>query len=194
MHSLPGDLFVNEKTEDGRQRIGIIGTPERWETPIQPTYDEVYAIAYFAMSRHAHRIEENTLNIFYDWAAWQQQQESDKLKAFATWMQQREAWSRDAFGLTKDRGPIGPAKHLLKEVAEYIESGSLEEIADIFFLAFDITRRAGYTFGELLAALEHKLEINRQREWPKGNPNEPIEHNRAKDAASVHGSDSGKPG
>lgn len=199
MHQLPGEVFGTLPTPDGRQQIWVVGTEEAYSTPVQPTFDEVYKTAYFALSKVLHRIPTAQLDTFYTWAKLKQDEEGDTLREFADWMANREAWSRDAFGTNQERGPIGPAKHLIKEANEFIDAheqyeSSLGEIADIIFLAFDIATRSGYTFSEVVEALQNKLTINRSREWPKGNPNEPIEHNRAKDTASVHGSNPSESG
>lgn len=198
MFYLPSAVFRNIETQDNRQRIAVVGFDNWHETPAQPTFDEVYATAYHAISEVLYKLPQHQLNHFYQWAEQRRNAEGDTLREFATWMYEREAWSRDTFGLTKDRGPIGPAKHLAKEAQEFIEANgkdsSLEEIADMQFLVLDILTRSGYNFGELVEALKAKLEINRSREWPKGNPDDAIEHDRTKEASSVHGSDPGESG
>lgn len=103
-----------------------------------------------------------------------------EIKAF--WMAQSE-WSQKTFGLDTERGPIGPLKHLAKEAVEaQANPKGLMEFVDCLFLVFDATRRAGFTFDQLLEGAWEKLEINRKREWnkpPAGD--EPIEHDRSKD-------------
>jgi hypothetical protein len=103
--------------------------------------------------------------------------EAASLEAF--WRQQA-AWSQATFGPDSERGPIGPLKHLAKEVAEVMQDPTdLMEFVDCLFLIFDSTRRAGFTFAELRAAAWKKLEINKARKWqapPKGD--EAIEHVR----------------
>lgn len=95
------------------------------------------------------------------------------------WKEQAE-WSQNTFGLDSERGPIGPLKHLAKEVAEVMQDPTdLMEFVDCLFLIFDSTRRAGFTFEELRIAAWKKLEINKARKWqapPKGD--EAIEHVR----------------
>lgn len=104
-------------------------------------------------------------------------------------------WSQATFGLDKDRGPIGPLKHLIKEVNEtlleierYSNTQSeehlekmKEEFADCLFLVFDATRRAGFTYNELLYAAFKKLEKNKRRVWNKPTSDEPVEHIRTEE-------------
>lgn len=88
-------------------------------------------------------------------------------------------WSNQVFGSITERGPMGLLKHLRKEVEEVIDNpGDLMEYADCMTLVMDATRRAGFTFDQLVEAMFAKLEINRAREWPKAGPNEPVEHVR----------------
>ena len=92
-------------------------------------------------------------------------------------------WSEDTFGLDIHRGPIGPLKHLQKEVEEALKTpDDLEEYADLLFLVFDSTRRAGFGYHELMDACREKLKKNKKRLWPKPSLNdEPIEHIRDED-------------
>jgi hypothetical protein len=98
------------------------------------------------------------------------------------WMQQA-AWSVATFGTSEERGPIGPLKHLAKEVQECIAKPTdLEEYADLLFLAFDATRRAGFTYDDLRDAAFRKLAKNKARVWPKPTAgDQPIEHDRSYD-------------
>ena len=101
------------------------------------------------------------------------------------WNLQAE-WSRSVFGPDDVRGPQGPLKHLVKEVEKEllpeIQSGSskgdLEEYADLVFLVVDSTRRAGYTYPQLLEMCFTKLEKNRNRKWNTTSLDEPVEHVR----------------
>jgi hypothetical protein len=95
------------------------------------------------------------------------------------WRQQAE-WSQATFGLDNERGPVGALKHLAKEVQEaQADPTDLEEYADCLFLLFDATRRAGFTYNQLLLKAFEKLDKNRLRKWPKPSTNdEPIEHVR----------------
>lgn len=109
------------------------------------------------------------------------------------------AWSQATFGEDDQRGPVGPLKHLSKEVLcellmvpeEHVEAlwqhfgkrpgfglDRLEEYADLVFLAFDATRRAGFTYDQLVAECHRKLEVNRARRWGKPSSDEPTEHVR----------------
>jgi Protein of unknown function (DUF550) len=101
-------------------------------------------------------------------------------EGFATFWPAQAEWSQNTFGSDNERGPIGPLKHLAKEVAEVLQDPTdLMEFVDCLFLIFDSTRRAGFTFEELRDAAWKKLEINKARKWqtpPKGD--EAIEHVR----------------
>ena len=88
-------------------------------------------------------------------------------------------WSQDCFGLDKDRGPQGPINHLMKECGEVLENPTdLEEYADLLFLVFDATRRAGFTYDGLVKAAFDKLAKNKSREWNKPTSDGVIEHVR----------------
>jgi hypothetical protein len=101
------------------------------------------------------------------------------------WNEQAK-WSRKTFGSDEVRGPLGPLKHLAKEVAEVIaelekdadDAEVVMELADCQFLIFDAARRFGLTHGTLFAACFAKLEINRNRQWGTAILTEPIEHVR----------------
>ncbi len=89
-------------------------------------------------------------------------------------------WSQATFGTDAERGPLGPLKHLAKEVQEVIaDPTDLTEYSDLLFLICDATRRAGFTYDQLLAAAWAKLEVNKARKWSapaKGD--EAVEHVR----------------
>jgi len=105
--------------------------------------------------------------------------QGDRMRAF--WNAQAE-WSQATFGLDSERGPIGPLKHLAKEVQECLsEPYNAEEKVDCQFLVIDAQRRAGVTYDEHMDACFVKLAINKiERKWNKpGNDDEPIEHVRA---------------
>lgn len=100
------------------------------------------------------------------------------------WIAQRE-WSEKTFGTPAERGPIGPLRHLGKEVGEAIEAivdlkpedDVREEMADIFILAMDSAQRAGFGYHEIMRAIDKKQEKNRARTWPTGVPSDqPVEH------------------
>lgn len=100
-------------------------------------------------------------------------------------------WSQATFGEDSVRGPIGPLKHLAKEVKEAIseiEEPSEKsdkrlkmEIVDCLFLTFDAARRAGFTIEELFELAFDKLDINRARTWGAPSADQPVEHDRSKD-------------
>jgi hypothetical protein len=86
-------------------------------------------------------------------------------------------WSQQQFGLDDERGPLGPIRHLKKEAVELEAApNDPEEYADAFLLLLDASRRAGIGLGALIQAARDKLEINKAREWPKGSPDQPVEH------------------
>lgn len=85
-------------------------------------------------------------------------------------------WSQQTFG---DVGPIGPLKHLAKEVLEAAEAiDDLSEWADLQFLLWDALRRAGISDEELNTAMDIKLAVNMSRKWPEPKDGEPREHIR----------------
>ncbi|HAL9839464.1 TPA: DUF550 domain-containing protein [Escherichia coli] len=83
-------------------------------------------------------------------------------------------WSDSTFGCV---GPIGPLKHLSKEALETAaEPDDLSEWADMQFLLWDAQRRAGISDAEITAAMEDKLKINMERQWPEPKDGEPRLH------------------
>lgn len=83
-------------------------------------------------------------------------------------------WSDSTFGCV---GPIGPLKHLSKEALEAAaEPDDLSEWADMQFLFWDAQRRAGISDAEITAAMENKLKINMERQWPEPKDGEPRLH------------------
>jgi dATP/dGTP diphosphohydrolase len=104
----------------------------------------------------------------------------------AFWAAQSE-WSQATFGTDQERGPIGALKHLAKEVQEALDSekdGKLDlmELVDCLFLTFDSTRRAGFSYDQLLSKAWEKLRINKARKWSKPTSDEPVEHDRSGEA------------
>jgi hypothetical protein len=95
------------------------------------------------------------------------------------WNAQSE-WSQATFGTDAERGPIGPLKHLEKEAREAQEHPTDPfEFADCLFLVFDSARRAGFTLDQLTRFCWQKLEINKQRKYPKTTDmNAAVEHER----------------
>ncbi|EFB5744164.1 DUF550 domain-containing protein [Escherichia coli] len=83
-------------------------------------------------------------------------------------------WSDSTFGCV---GPIGPLKHLSKEALEAAaEPDDLSEWADMQFLLWDAQRRVGISDAEITAAMENKLKINMERQWPEPKDGEPRLH------------------
>ncbi len=83
-------------------------------------------------------------------------------------------WFDSTFGCV---GPIGPLKHLSKEALEAAaEPDDLSEWADMHFLLWDAQRRAGISDAEITAAMEDKLKINMERQWPEPKDGEPRLH------------------
>lgn len=83
-------------------------------------------------------------------------------------------WSDSTFGCV---GPVGPLKHLSKEALEAAaEPEDLSEWADMQFLLWDAQRRAGISDAEITAAMEDKLKINMERQWPEPKDGEPRLH------------------
>lgn len=83
-------------------------------------------------------------------------------------------WSDSTFGCVV---PIGPLKHLSKEALEAAaEPDDLSEWADMQFLLWDAQRRAGISDAEITAAMENKLKINMERQWPEPKDGEPRLH------------------
>ncbi|HAW3289604.1 TPA: DUF550 domain-containing protein [Escherichia coli] len=83
-------------------------------------------------------------------------------------------WSDSTFGCV---GPIDPLKHLSKEALEAAaEPDDLSEWADMHFLLWDAQRRAGISDAEITAAMEDKLKINMERQWPEPKDGEPRLH------------------
>jgi hypothetical protein len=100
----------------------------------------------------------------------------DRTRAF--WAAQA-VWSEATFGPTSERGPEGALKHLAKEVAEIQANPTdLIEYADGLFLIIDATRRAGFSYDELMDAAFYKLAVNKRRKWGPRIPGEPVEHVR----------------
>lgn len=90
-------------------------------------------------------------------------------------------WSDSAFG-TDDR-TIGILNHLKEEVDEVIEAKQefeekldgltqqkmASEFADCLILLLDAARKSDLNTDLLMQAAEHKMHINRKREWKPAN-------------------------
>lgn len=126
--------------------------------------------------------------------------------AFADLIENQADWSRATFGTDDKRGPLGPLKHLAKEVQETIEAWNLEtgsfgleksqapngawigpeelhiktkmEMADLLILVLDASRRAGIKPMQLIEAAQSKMVENKKRTWPQASSDEPVEHIR----------------
>lgn len=89
-------------------------------------------------------------------------------------------WSDATFGSPEIRGPIGPLKHLQKEVAEVLANPTdLVEYADCLLLLMDAARRAGFSVDQLTNAAFKKHAENVNRIWDRPLPDEPVEHKRS---------------
>jgi hypothetical protein len=82
-------------------------------------------------------------------------------------------WSNAQFG---DVSSLGPRKHLVKEAKELLADNTAEEYADCLMLVLDAARRDGFTPETLLEATKAKLDINKNREWPKAFEGKPCLH------------------
>ncbi|MEB5577231.1 DUF550 domain-containing protein [Klebsiella quasipneumoniae] len=92
-------------------------------------------------------------------------------------------WSQATFG---NVGPVGPLKHLRREVLETIaKPHDLIEWADMQFLLWDAQRRAGITDEQITQAMIDKLAVNKQREWPEPKDGEPRLHIKEQPAPVV---------
>ena len=94
-------------------------------------------------------------------------------------------WSQATFG---NVGPVGPLKHLRREVLETIaKPHDLIEWADMQFLLWDAQRRAGITDEQITQAMIDKLAVNKQRSWPEPKDGEPRLHIKVQPAPVVPG-------
>lgn len=104
------------------------------------------------------------------------------------------AWSNEQFGNEKERGPIGPLRHMAKEALEAAEAAEggqdnvaklTEEMADCAFLLLDSMRRAGISAIDLNDAMRSKLPVLLARKYPKTAPDQPSEHIRDTETAGT---------
>lgn len=94
-------------------------------------------------------------------------------------------WSQNTFGTDSERGPIGALKHLEKEAREALENPTdTSEYADCLILVLDASRRAGIHHEDLIKHALAKMEVNRQRTWPKPTTDSPVEHCKEQDGAT----------
>lgn len=88
-----------------------------------------------------------------------------------------QEWQAATFGA--NRTAQGPANHLVREANELAANpNDIVELADVFFLAFDIMRCNKWTFDDILVALEDKLTVNMSRDWKKPDVDGVCEHVR----------------
>jgi len=100
-------------------------------------------------------------------------------KTMRDFWNEQAVWSRKTFGSDDERGPVGPLKHLQKEIQECLDNPTDDmEYVDMVFLIFDAARRKGFTFSTLTKKCFEKLEINKQRQWNKPTSDAPVEHIR----------------
>lgn len=84
---------------------------------------------------------------------------------FVDWCDRTNRWAGSVFGDEVDVS--GVIKHLEEEVQEAADDpDEIYEWCDIIFLAVDGARRRGFTPEEIGQALEEKLQINIDRQWP----------------------------
>lgn len=82
-------------------------------------------------------------------------------------------------GLTPHLAALAPlvTETPLKEALEAAaEPDDLSEWADMQFLLWDAQRRAGISDAEITVAMEDKLKINMERQWPEPKDGEPRLH------------------
>jgi len=87
-------------------------------------------------------------------------------------------FSDTSFG--KERPFTAPLHHLKKEVDEAIESGELEEFADMQLLLIDAFRKRfpDSSTAMLLDSCMQKVKICKERKWGKPDENGVVEHIR----------------
>jgi len=93
-------------------------------------------------------------------------------------IEEQKKFSKIAFGpYPRPKGIIEHIKSELEEIEKDPED--LLEWVDVILLAIDGAWRAGYSGSTIEAALKHKLEVNKNREWPDwrdADEGEAIEH------------------
>lgn len=108
---------------------------------------------------------------------------------FLEFMRDQAIWSQKTFGTDAERGPVGPLKHLIKEVQECLANPKDPmEYADLLILVADASRRAGLTPWDLLRCARAKMRENKEREWPEPSPDkndEAVEHVREQPQAPI---------
>jgi NTP pyrophosphatase (non-canonical NTP hydrolase) len=109
----------------------------------------------------------------------------EDLIRFSQWEENRRRWSHQTFGTPEERGPLGPLRHLQKEVVEVEKAitednsaATVEEIGDCIFLISDLLDVLGVPFTVFVNELERKLEVNQNRKWGPKSKDSPVEHVR----------------
>lgn len=144
--------------------------------------------------------KEESLRDLYNWCRDQERSAEKTMEQFHV---EQAAWSQSTFGSDAERGPIGPMKHLAREVLTEMLGIPREDVtailqkakhgdglsdvvehADLQFLVFDSSRRAGFSFKDLLEACFKKLEINKARQWGPKTGDQPVEHIRGEQKAA----------
>ena len=89
-------------------------------------------------------------------------------------------WSQKTFGSDDERGPIGPLKHLVKEIETELlppnDPTDINELADVLILLVDATRRAGHTMENLSHAAISKCVVLSERKYQRPRGDEISEH------------------
>lgn len=96
-------------------------------------------------------------------------------------------WSGNVFGF--GMRTEGILKHIAKEIEEVRkEPADLMEWVDIAILAFDGAWRSGHNPEAIAAALQKKLEINKNRKWNvPDSENEAVEHIKDSNLSAAKG-------
>jgi Protein of unknown function (DUF550) len=83
-------------------------------------------------------------------------------------LEDKRDWSIRTFGGLDEIGPLGPIRHMAKEVAE-LEAAphDIMEYVDVLFLLDDALIRAGFDWATLASKAYDKLGILEQRHYPK---------------------------
>lgn len=90
---------------------------------------------------------------------------------FKSLVSEQADFSQATFGSDRERGPVGPLKHLEKEAKEAQEHPTdRSEYADCMLLILDAARRAGISPPDLVQEAYNKLQKNKVRQWPAYEP------------------------
>ncbi|HHE5697785.1 TPA: DUF550 domain-containing protein [Citrobacter amalonaticus] len=164
LFSIGGDA---NKFADHRSQIMLFTAPP---APVVPTFDEWLEVR----GNKPLGWVKDAMRESYDACRAAMLQGSQPVSNREKVRREHAEWSDATFG---NVGPMGPLKHLSKEALEAAaEPYDLSEWADMQFLLWDAQRRAGISDGEITAAMEEKLEINKARQWPEPKDGEPRQH------------------